>query len=580
MLKYGLVAALAIIFFTFVPFANASVGVAYFYSDNCLMCEEIEPFIQQLQNMSFVELEKFKVSFMPLNPIANDSLFKNLSYLYDSPHDVPIFFVANEWFYFGNRSSVEEEKEKLLQTLHELSNYSIPPPVVDGKIVYPKPVCILIFYNSSRGEDVSDVEDLLEKEIKFVRVDKLDVAAKINRSVMKKVGVNYTPVAIIGEEHYNLSFYNASFIVERAKKYEKIGVDFPPTYEERKICALLFYSPTCPSCIEFKRELDALAKLYPLEIKTYDTHVKENYDLLLDYYAKYNITKPHSSNLFIGDKYFYSITQMDEIEKEVKRWVGIGLDCPTAGKTTPEEFLKKYTVFAVAFLGLVDGINPCAFATLIFFIAYLERVKRREAVLPIGLSFSLAVYMCYFLIGIGLLELLYVVESISSTLGRYIYGTIGVAAIILGIFSFYDFILIKRGETKAILQLPTFLKRKRGRVLKKLTEDRKLLLLSLFAFGAGFVISTIELACTGQILFVFLAAMKSANPPKALVIKYLLIYDFMFIVPLLIILSLFYIGYSSKMLADRHKKTYGYTKLVIGAVLLVMGIYMVHRVFI
>ncbi len=577
MLKHTFIVTIAIIFVALATHASANVGVAYFYSDNCLMCEEIEPFIHQLENMSFVELEKFRVTFIPTKP-ANDSLFKNLSYLYDSPRNVPIFFVANEWFYLGNKSSLEEEKERLLQTLYELKNYSIPSPVVDGKIVYPKPVCILIFYNSSRGENVKHVVNLLEREIKFVRVDKLDVASTMNRSIMKKVGVDYTPVAIIGEEHYNLSLYNASFILERAKRYEKIGIDFPSSYEEKKICALLFYSPTCPSCIEFKRKLDALAMLYPLEIKTYDTHVRENYELLLDYYAKYNVTKPHSSNLFIGNKYFYSITQMDEIEKEIKKWLGTGLECPTAGEGSPEEFLQKYTVLAVAALGLVDGINPCAFATLIFFIAYLERVRRREAVLPIGISFSVAVYICYFLIGIGLLELLYVVESISSMLGRYIYGTIGVAAIILGIFSFYDFFLIKRGKAKAILQLPNFLKKRRGRVLKKLTEDRRLLLLSIFAFAAGFVISTIELACTGQILFVFLAAMKSANPPRALVIKYLLIYDFMFIVPLLIILALFYIGYSSKMLADRHKKTYAYTKLVIGLVLLIMGIYMVQRI--
>ena len=101
----------ALLLLFFLPsFANASVGVAYFYSDTCIMCDEIQPFVEELENSSNVTLEKFKVTLSPFSPSANDSLFKNLSYAYASPRDVPMFFIANRWFYFGIEDSVEEKE--------------------------------------------------------------------------------------------------------------------------------------------------------------------------------------------------------------------------------------------------------------------------------------------------------------------------------------------------------------------------------------------------------------------------------------------------------------------------------------
>jgi len=563
----------ALLLLFFLPsFANASVGVAYFYSDTCIMCDEIQPFVEELENSSNITLEKFKVTLSPFSPSANDSLFKNLSYAYASPRDVPMFFIANRWFYFGMEDSVEEKENEIRSFIAKMASQNIPPPVQNGKMLYPKPVSVLLFYNSSRKEKSEEIEKSLEENITFVRVDKIDVAERDNRSIFLKFG-NETPLVVIGENSFPLSSYNLSSIIQEAKKYEDTGIDFPGEYKERRICIILFYRSTCPTCMRIKAELEALATLYPLDIKEYDTVEKKNQELLLEYGSAFNITRYHNTNIFIGNKYFYSETEFDELKEEIKKHLGSGLECPMKEEVKKDN-LPSGVLLAVIVGGLLDGINPCAFATLIFFIAYLERA-RRDAILPIGFSFASGVYMAYLLILLGLLEFLNIVRHLVSF---YLYVAIGIAALMLGIFSISDFFSVRRGK-RAVLQLPMFLKRRRGRIIKRISEDKKITALVLIAIVSGFLIAALEFACTGQVALPVLAVIESSSPLRIIAFAYLLLYDFLFILPLLAILLLFYRGKTSTSLGKEHMGKYAYTKLVTGIFLIVLSFFMLNHVF-
>lgn len=59
----------------------------------------------------------------------------------------------------------------------------------------------------------------------------------------------------------------------------------------------------------------------------------------------------------------------------------------------------------VLFTGLVDGINPCAMAILLFFVSFLFTIrKRRASIARIGAVYIGAVFVVYLLIGLGLLR--------------------------------------------------------------------------------------------------------------------------------------------------------------------------------
>ena len=67
---------------------------------------------------------------------------------------------------------------------------------------------------------------------------------------------------------------------------------------------------------------------------------------------------------------------------------------------------------AVLITGLVDGINPCAIAILLFFITFLFTIRKTGAsIARMGAVYIGAVYVVYLLIGIGLLPRLHPVPG-------------------------------------------------------------------------------------------------------------------------------------------------------------------------
>jgi len=343
---------------------------------------------------------------------------------------------------------------------------------------------------------------------------------------------------------------------------------------ENRICIIFFYDPTCRECLHAKEELDALIVKYPLDVQIYETAM--DWDLLLRYYNYFNVSQEDYDTfaIFIGDSYYHKINHFVLLESKIKNLIESGLPCP---EIPPEEnnesLLEGVTIIAIITGGLLDGINPCAFATLIFFIAYLERVKqKKKTLLYIGISFSLAVFIGYILVGVGILEFYYQAEQ-SLFISDIIYLVAGALALFLGIFNLYDYARVKKNE-KPILQLPGFLKSKRGRIIRVLTQDRGIPFLIILAFLVGFGIALLEFVCTGQVLIPVLAVIKNASPERFTAYLYLILYNIMFIVPLLLILGFFYFGYKSETFGEILRSRQGLIKILTAVFLLVIGLYM------
>ena len=87
--------------------------------------------------------------------------------------------------------------------------------------------------------------------------------------------------------------------------------------------------------------------------------------------------------------------------------------------------------------GLLDGLNPCAFAVLIFLVAFLFAIRKlRRDVMKIGLAFIVAVYITYFLIGAGLLKGLVSIKNphLIGWLGAYLLVLLGSIGILNQVF--------------------------------------------------------------------------------------------------------------------------------------------------
>jgi len=229
-----------------------------------------------------------------------------------------------------------------------------------------------------------------------------------------------------------------------------------------------------------------------------------------------------------------------------------------AGNRIVERF-KTLGVTTVLGAGLIDGLNPCAFATLIFFVSYLSFIGRgRREILLVGLAFSLSVFVTYLLVGLGLLR---VIQSVSviPLVARFVYlAAIGLA-LVFGGLSLYDYTLCRRGRSTAmLLQMPAFLKDQvRGVIRKEVRVNRYI----LAAMATGFVVSLLELACTGQVYLPTILFVSKVQEFRTRAIGYLVAYNLMFIIPLLVVFFVVYLGTGSERLAVWFERHVSWVKL-------------------
>jgi hypothetical protein len=585
-MKKSIICFFIIFIFALIPLFSEGkediVCIEYFYDEECEDCESFKLLLESLEkNLSFLHINQYDIA-------KYYDLFENIRRVYDAYFGTPIIFVGNEWFYFDTKSGdFLEEFERFVECVDELRGLGGVECAIGGAehVNFPRSVCVREFYDFGMEDVVvfmERIEDALAENVSFVEVSAFDISAEVNLTLLRDV-CNLTsqdffsPCVFVGDRFFPANESYFPHIISWAKNFSKIGLPCPElTYKGKTICIIFFYTPTCHECIEAKEQLDSLKFKYPLNVTTYSTLNDEGLDLLFKYYDSFNVStdKRASFAIFIGEKYFYKNSQFLELEEEIKKHVNTGLDCPKSSEEGgAEEILRGFTLLTVLAGGLADGVNPCAFATLVFFIAYLERMRHsKKALLAIGISFSLAVFLGYLFIGFGILAFYYSIEGI-NIISEYIYLFAGIFAILLAAFNIIDYFRIGK-EEKTLLQLPRFLKRRRGRIIRILTEKRGIFILSILAFIVGFAIALLEFVCTGQILFPIMAVIKSASPLKTTALLYLILYNIMFIVPLLLILSFFYIGYASEFLGEMQKKRQGLVKIFTASVLLLAGIYM------
>jgi cytochrome c biogenesis protein CcdA len=234
-----------------------------------------------------------------------------------------------------------------------------------------------------------------------------------------------------------------------------------------------------------------------------------------------------------------------------------------AGDRIVERF-KTLGLPTVAVAGLIDGINPCAFATLILFVSYLTFVGRqRREVLYVGLAFSLSVFVTYFLVGLGLLRVLQAVKAI-PVVARIVYLATIILALVFGIVSLYDYMLCRRDRASdMLLQMPAFLKNRVRSVIRKEVRLNRYI---LAAAATGFVVSILELTCTGQVYLPTILFVSKTQELRSAAVGYLALYNVMFIVPLLAVFLVVYFGTRSERLSFLFESHMAKVKLATAAV--------------
>lgn len=238
----------------------------------------------------------------------------------------------------------------------------------------------------------------------------------------------------------------------------------------------------------------------------------------------------------------------------------------------PQKAFSKITLWAIIGSGLVDGINPCAFAVIVFFVSFLTVYKyTRKEIIVVGTAYCVAVFAAYVLIGLGLFKFLYAMSGFAYVIKGFYILTAAVCLLFF-VLALYDFWVYKKtGKAeKMLLQLPTNLKVRIHKIMGFFLREKhdSSIRLTLAALAVGFAVSLVEAVCTGQVYLptVVLIMQDPAFRVKAWL--FLLLYNLMFIFPLVLIFVLSILGYESKGFNDFLKKHLGLMKLLLCCVFL------------
>lgn len=231
-------------------------------------------------------------------------------------------------------------------------------------------------------------------------------------------------------------------------------------------------------------------------------------------------------------------------------------------RASQDRLLGTATTGVVILAGLLDGLNPCAFATSIFLIGYLLYLKRRpRQIILIGGAFCFGVFLAYLLFGLGLSFLI-------DFLGNFpwvkagIYLFFGAAGLVLAVMHGRDAFKYRRRQRASDMDmgLSAQTHRRIHDAIRHWTSVSQWLLLPA-AILLGAVVSSLELACTGQVYLPTLVAINAAGINLRAVLL-LLVYNVSFIVPLLIVAVLAALGVGAKALAGWARRHVLATKLV------------------
>lgn len=212
---------------------------------------------------------------------------------------------------------------------------------------------------------------------------------------------------------------------------------------------------------------------------------------------------------------------------------------------------------------IVDSIAPCVIGVMILLMTVLSRLKKKRVLLVSGLAYIAGVYITYFLGGITLLKLFDLSREVVF-FANYLYVIMG------GLITFFGFLEIKdvfwygRGFSLSIpARFISFIE----------TYVRKAAANKFSAFLFGVATTLIELPCTGAPYLAVLALMSFI--PFVETIPYLILYNFVFILPLITIIVLVYKGTAAKRIEawrSGHKRK---ARLLLGLFLMALGIALV-----
>lgn len=227
--------------------------------------------------------------------------------------------------------------------------------------------------------------------------------------------------------------------------------------------------------------------------------------------------------------------------------------------------MEGLTLTKIASLAGVDAVNPCAIAVLtLMLVAILTyNPKKKREVLWAGLAFICSVFVMYMFYGLVIINFFKIAQVLTS-IRLMLYKILGVVAVILGLLNIKDFLWYKPGGL--LREMPMSLRPKAKKIIKGVTSPKG-------AFVVGAFVTVFLLPCTIGPYVIASGILSAMELLKTL--PWLLVYNIIFVIPMLLIVLLVYKGISTvEDVSGWKDKNIKHLHLIAGTIMLLLGMAM------
>ncbi len=231
-----------------------------------------------------------------------------------------------------------------------------------------------------------------------------------------------------------------------------------------------------------------------------------------------------------------------------------------------ESIKESLTLTKIISLAAVDAINPCALAVLtLMLIAILTyNPKKKKNVLLAGFAFTTSVFIMYLIYGLVIIRFFQLIQALTS-IRLWLYKILGFCAVILGILNMKDFIKYKPGGFAT--EMPLSLRPKVKKIISGITSPKG-------AFFVGLFVTVFLLPCTIGPYVIASGILSALELIKT--IPPLLLYNLIFVLPMLAITLIVYAGFVQvEDVSGWKDRNIRYLHLIAGFIMLALGIAMV-----
>jgi cytochrome c biogenesis protein CcdA/thiol-disulfide isomerase/thioredoxin len=357
---------------------------------------------------------------------------------------------------------------------------------------------------------------------------------------------------------------------------------------QNQVCIVYFYSNSCSHCKAIKPFIDQLEQEYAgkTRLTKYDVSDPENIKLYDQLCSLRSYNGKSIPLIGINDRILVGESEIrNNLRAEIER--GIAMDkkiCPlgseqclaqneTAGNGNSSaeppirglKDLRFMTVLPIILVaGLSDGVNPCAFIILIFIMVFLQQISgNKKRILKVTSAYIISFLITNILIGV-----IYYFVSVKIGFPEIIRYIVVAVSIVAGLINIKDFFWYGKGIS---LGIPKSAKGYLMSLVHLASVPASLVL--------GISVAVLEAPCSIPIYLSVIEVLKGAGRSLVAVMPYILLYNLMFILPLVVIAVAAYRGYDAKIFEEKSLAAKRYMKLVIGIILILLALAFILRWF-